>query len=191
MNSDIDRVDTDLDDETGTETVEEPLSEIDRLRNDLDECRTQLFALLNQDEQVSEGSIEKEYYEISDAIDTWVREVFGESTTFRNTLNRNLKDRKTRRQLKEAGLEPASPHFEQILKAETCRLLVPSRLIWSYLRERIFQEPYPIGLSEQHYRTISKAEEVMERRSSGEYGKYSRPSSTQVLTISDRSPQSR
>ena len=70
MNSNVDRVDTDLDDEIRTDTIEQPLSEIERLRNDLDECRTQLFALLNQDEQVSEGTIEEEYKEISNAIAT-------------------------------------------------------------------------------------------------------------------------
>ena len=191
MTSGLDGRDIDSGDKDRVKTIERPLYEIDRLQGDLEECRTQVFALLNQDEQVSEGTIADEYRGISDAVDIWVDEVFGDVAAFRRVLERNLKDEKTVRQMEEAGLDPQSPHFEQILKADTCNLLIPCCLIWSHLNDKIFQRKYPIGLSEQHELTVHEAEEVMEKKGLGEYGKCKRLPYKQFLTIFDRNSQSR
>ena len=191
MSSGINEVDEYPNDDVRLETVEQPVSEIARLRNDLEECRTHLFALLKEDDHVSEGTIEKEYKGIAGAIEVWVDEIFGEDAGFRHILERNLRDGKTMRQMEKAGLDPESPHFEHIYKASTCNLLIPSRLIWRYLYEEIFCQIYPIGLLEQHYLTVRDAETMMEKMNSGEYGKNERLHQTQSLTNFNRDPENR
>ena len=153
-------------------TVQELREEIDILRNNLENCRTHLFALLHEVERVPESTIQEHYEELSDAIENWTEEVFHEQAEdFRYTLRRNLQKQTTAQQLQTVGLLLPSPYHQQLVEASTCNIIVTSCLIWDYLRREVFNDTYPIGMPEEYLRTISKAENVMRDGDIGENGR--------------------
>jgi hypothetical protein len=140
--------DSDPPETVSLETLKE---ENTRLKVDLEDCKIRLFELLYEDNQISDGTIRKEFEAICEFIDKWIDEVFKESD-FTGRFSFILK--KEPENLARFGLYPVADsekESEGVLgmtwlgRKDTCSNIVLSLVIWRFLENHIFNEPFPIG----------------------------------------------
>lgn len=123
-----------------------------RLKADLEECKIRLFELLYEDNQVSDGSIRKEYDDICESIEKWIDEVFKECD-FTRRFNVVLK--REPHKLAKLGIDPeiqdseleddGAPGMAWLSRQETCNHIVLSLAIWDILENYIFCKQFPVG----------------------------------------------
>lgn len=140
------------------ETLNEDLKvENETLRDDLDECRTVVFALQGQRE-VSDSSIMDEYTKLYRAIDTWVDKAMEGVPDGRfNAIckDKMLNDKKGR-VIKDLGSSSSA-----FVSYERSDYLVLSILIQRYLDDCIFHRRYPVGLTRSQRNLANEVQETM------------------------------
>ncbi|KAF4632242.1 hypothetical protein G7Y89_g5878 [Cudoniella acicularis] len=133
--------------------------ENDKLREALDECKSQLIELLREDEQVSDATIHSEYERICKEIEGWVDDVLPEETkNFKDVFGKMMKEEREKGNL--AGLKLYTPlpgqrfyemdqwswdRIDWLRNQSYANCAIISLVIWTFLESKIFDEDYPIG----------------------------------------------
>ena len=154
--------------ESESQVIQRLQDEVYNLQDQLEDCRTSIFDLLHEDEQISEATMRKNFRELTDSIDNWTERLLDEERTdFRNVFRSRLGDQAARKQLDRVGLDLPSHDLDQIGRISPCCLFVATLLIWNGLYADIFSKPLPIGLSNAHRKTISEVEHIMGKEGLG------------------------
>lgn len=162
-------------------TLEQALEEIklltgknDELSDDLEECRDQLFTLLQKESDVSEQTISDAYSRIFEGLDSWIDEISttdGFEVTFKSRYQEVLKRSKEER-TKTLGLGWVCQDIEWLIKLgklETCRYVVLALIVTRCLVEQVFRledsdnwdNIYPFGLPAKEVDFLFQVQEAM------------------------------
>jgi hypothetical protein len=163
--------------EVGTSSeVRRLREENNSLRVDLEECKSRLFELLQEDHQVSEASIKKDYIGICDAIEAWIdyatadekgdfRRYYREVVRYERESSRyereHLRSGKRRPKIEDLGLDP-SLDPQKLGDYDGSNYFILSLVIQRQLDIYIFQRPYPIGVTNSQARLLEEIEEGMQ-----------------------------
>lgn len=151
-----------------------------RLREYLDECKSELFELLHEENNVSDATIKDEYLRICESIESWIGSVsYSEEEDFNTRFSEILQEER-----KELGGELAdldlyqplqdrdNPYetrssywwMEQLGSQNSCNCVVLSVVIWHYLDTKIFREYFPIGTTKDEHLHVGSAKNDPRRR---------------------------
>jgi hypothetical protein len=137
--------------------VDEEISHLreqnERLKDDL------LTALQQPQDQATDGSIKEEYSEICRSIDFWVDNVIEDSNPDKHSRKLSGRERSLLREVAVYGFTPrdenASPY------------LLLSVAVQRELQRKIFDRPYPVGITKQQEAVIEQVLEGMQTLESG------------------------
>ncbi|KAH6647880.1 hypothetical protein BKA67DRAFT_400161 [Truncatella angustata] len=162
-------------------TLEQALEEIkqltswnEELHDDLEECRDQLFTLLQKESDVSEQAISDAYSRIFEGLDSWIDEIStheGFGLTFKSRYLENMKRSKEERS-KILAINWVCQDIEWLTKLgklETCRYVVLALVVTRCLMEDVFRVEdseerdhiYPFGLSSKEIEFLVQVQEAM------------------------------
>lgn len=133
-----------------------------KLKSQLNECKSKLLSA-NDDEGVSDVTIQKNFERIGDAIENWINalERYETKGYFRDRIQGMWSDRRKWKYLDRLVFYQAGENFSgdkmnsetrwmQWLKnQDTSNCVVLSVLIWRFLESNIFNKAFPIGNPEE------------------------------------------
>ena len=131
--------------------------EIKRLKRENESLKDDLFALVQEENQVSEATIKNDYQDICASIETWIDYVTVDvkKSDFRKHYKEVERSNKWRRMLRDLGLVP-----EKVGDYDNADYFVLS-LVTELQLGYIFSRPYPIGVTEQQAKVIDTIVEGM------------------------------
>lgn len=161
-------------------SLEEAVSKIEQLetdnsqlRQDLEDCKDQLFDILQQENDIPEQQVKDEFVSIFDGIDSWIDDVSGDErfdfkAHYAGIMQRN--DRKT--PFKRLGLESECLEMPWAMKLsglETCHYIILSLAISRFVVENVFKmdlnvesrDLFPPGISQDEIGFIKRVENGM------------------------------
>lgn len=137
--------------------VDEEISQLreqnERLKDDL------LTALQQPQDQATDGSIKEEYSELCQSIDFWVDNVIQDSNLDKHSRKLSSRERALLREVAVYGFTPRDEN------ASTYLLL--SVAVQRELQRKIFDRPYPVGITKQQEAVIEQVLEGMQTLESG------------------------
>lgn len=144
--------------------IERLRRENEQLRADLEDCKDQLFDLLQKENDVPEQAIKDSFNSIITGIDYWMDEVFTEAsveTIFKRKFLQNIKANDKKKRFADLGLERRfyanTAWLIELSKSEACHNVVISLVISDFLTHEIFRteqandlgNAYPHGVSDE------------------------------------------
>jgi hypothetical protein len=129
---------------------------ISRLQEENERLKDDVFVLLDVPTSISESSIKAQYTDICDAIESWVEDIH-------RTYNPDAKGtprlplRKRRSILRSFGVD-ADRVADYIYAGDLCLSVIIER----QLREQIFDNKYPIGISKSQTKVLDEVQKGME-----------------------------
>jgi hypothetical protein len=131
-------------------SLDEALEEIERLtrvneqlNNDLDDCKDQLFELLQKENDVPEQTVKEAFVSVFEGIDSWIDDISSdEKFDFKSQYTKNLQSDNRRETFGVLGLDPQCLELEwqrKLGQLETCHYVVLSLVIARCLVQDIFR----------------------------------------------------
>ncbi|KAJ9608713.1 hypothetical protein H2200_006484 [Cladophialophora chaetospira] len=134
--------------------------EISRLQEKNERLTDDLFTLLQQpQDQATDASIREEFGDLCHSIDFWVDNIIEDSGL--DSHNRKL-GRKERSLLKEVGINGFAPRDEH-----AGAYLLLSVAVQREIQRRIFDRPYPVGITKQQEAVLEQVLQGMRTLDSG------------------------
>lgn len=163
-----------LDLEQALEHIRQLTFRNEELSHDLEDCRDQIFELLQKDNDIPEQSIGDSFTRIFEGIDSWIDDIsssenFGE--IFKSQYQESLSHREAK--FRPLFLPQACPSIEWLTdklgNLETCRYVVLSSAIAQFLMKYVFRVPesrrwecvFPFGLCFDDIMLLVEAQSAM------------------------------
>lgn len=173
--------------ETAGTTLEDALTEIASLENtnaqlltDLEECRDQLFALVQKSNDIPEQTIKDAFIRIIEGIESWIDDISGDESfpiDFRLQYQRNLQSGSRDTLFRKLFKQHCSDITWQtnLSQVTNCHYAILSLLISRWLVGNIFLASdevqdwnlYPVGLSPNQISFVRQVERAMASQSAG------------------------
>lgn len=163
-------------------SLQEALTEIQRLngenvqlRSDLEECKDQLFDLLQKQNDIPEQAIKDTLIQITEGIDSWIDDVSGdERFDFKVQYQRNIQSQNRGQIFATLGTSTDLAWQTNMSKLGTCHYAVLSLVISHWvidevllLRVRNRWPLHPFGLSESQAEVFQDVQLAMKSESDG------------------------
>lgn len=145
--------------------------EVNDLQRRLDEATSKIMTLVRTAEQITDTEIGEQVEGLQDAIQWWVNGVEQDlkrhGRDFKDIFHRVMRDDDDARVFFQLRLCTSSRGtdtgwWEWLGELSTSIYIVLSRHIWVYLQYKIFDDPYPIGVSRRLANTFDDILRVME-----------------------------
>ncbi|KAI1128577.1 hypothetical protein F5Y10DRAFT_174736 [Nemania abortiva] len=176
--------------------IEQLENENRQLVHELEECKDQLFELLQQENDIPEQQVKDEFIRIFDAVDSWIDDVSGdENFDFKSRYSKTMQRSDRRDLFKELGLEAECLEMPWAMKVgglETSHYVVLSLAITHFIVTDIFKvspwresrDLFPPGISVAERGVIRRVESAMGSEPDTLKGDKSRYSKWRAETIS-------
>lgn len=143
------------------------------LQDDLEDCRDQLFDLLQKGNDIPEREVKDSYLSVFSGVETWIDEISTDDdfeASFKAQFQRNMQ-RDDRRQLfATLGLGPHREWQEELGNSEACYYVVLSLAISQCITQGIFRLRgisdwegviYPLGIEDAHIDWLMEIQKTM------------------------------
>ena len=156
-----------------------------KLRADLEECTSIVFARVSKQDQASDASIRDDYIGICTAIEAQIKKVVANSSKdeFKTKYWENLRRLEEGRSLakylnRSVGLDP-----HELGNFDTCDYFILNLIMGHWLNKTIFERQYPVGITKQQGQVIDEIETGMQSPALSK-GNLTAMETISILTIS-------
>lgn len=138
------------------------MEEINRLTEQNEQLKDELFVLLHEQHDVSDASIRDAYRDLRGSIEFWVDNVIGDSRSSSPGKHRRDVEQREYTLLKDFGVPSAL-----IEEGRGYPYFLLSLAVQRELQQRIFDKEYPLGITDQQADVIDQVLDGMNNLESG------------------------
>ncbi|KUI66986.1 hypothetical protein VM1G_02305 [Cytospora mali] len=182
------------------EEMEKLRQENEQLRTDLEDCKDQLFDILQKDNDIPEQDIKDSFARIFTGIDSWIDEISSESgfeADFKSRYLQNLHANDKKKKFADLGLDlryyTNISWLVELSKSKCCHIVVISLAISDFLTHEVFRKEktnewgnlYPHGIDDDDVNFLVRVQEDMRdnlKRDEPEISRWRRQAVSALLT---------